>query len=63
MSEQVVYSQADAAKAYGVSVDTLRRAIAAGDLRAKRLGDSDKGGKRLIHRDALDEWYEGLRDA
>lgn len=67
MSEQMFLSREDAAREAGVSLDTIRRAINAGRLRAKRTGWDDKKkvptGKYLIDRDALREWFDGLRDA
>lgn len=47
-----------AATAYSVSPDTIRRAIKAGDLPAKRVGR-----KYSIRSEALDAWFDGLADA
>lgn len=51
-----------AAEACNVSLDTIRRAINKGTLRAKRTG-AEGGGKYLISPDALAEWFESLEDA
>lgn len=51
-----------AAEACNVSVDTIRRAINAGKLRAKRTGDGG-GGKYLVSPAALQDWFEQLEDA
>ena len=51
-----------AAEACNVSVDTIRRAINKGALRAKRTGD-EGGGKYLIAPEALRDWFDGLADA
>lgn len=56
------YKIPEAAALYGVSPDTIKRAIAAGKLRAKRSGPSG-GGHHLIGDAALEEWFEGLVDA
>lgn len=51
-----------AAAAYGVSVETLRSAVQAGHLRAKRTGP-EGGGKHLFKIEWLDAWADGLIDA
>lgn len=51
-----------AAALASVSVDTIKRAINSGKLRAKRTGPNG-GGPYLISRKALEEWFEGLEDA
>lgn len=51
-----------AAEACNVSVDTIRRAINSGRLRAKRTGENG-GGKYLISPDALRAWFDELEDA
>jgi len=61
MSEPLAYTREAAAEVMSVSVDTIKRAINKGALRAKRTGD-DGGGKYLISREALKDWFEGLRD-
>lgn len=50
-----------AAKVTCLGVDTIKRAIRAGDLRAKRSGE--RGGKFLISPAALQSWFDGLEDA
>ena len=52
----------EAAKAYSVSEDTIKRAINSGRLRAKRTG-KEGGGKYLISVQALHDWFESLEDA
>lgn len=55
-----------AAREAGVSLDTVRRAINKGQLRAKRIGqdaDGNPTGKYLIDRAALRDWFDGLADA
>jgi excisionase family DNA binding protein len=51
----------EAAKACGVSLDTIRRAIGSGRLRAKRTGK--EGGKHLIRVADLEDWFSQLEDA
>ena len=51
-----------AAEVTNTSVDYLRKQINSGKLRAKKSGDGG-GGKFLISRDALREWFEQLEDA
>lgn len=56
----------EAAQATGVSLSTIIRAIAKGDLKAKRSGRDDDGnpaGKYLISVKAIEEWFDGLADA
>lgn len=56
----------EAATATGVSVDTIKRAIRSGRLRAKRSARRDNGdpaGRYLITLDALEEWLAGMEDA
>lgn len=62
MNRQLAYSREDAARLCSVSVDTVRRAINKGTLRAKRTG-KDGGGKYLITEQALRDWLETLEDA
>lgn len=47
----------DAAKAYGVSVDTLDRLRATGEVRTKRFGRAV-----LVEVASLDEWVDQLED-
>lgn len=53
---------ADAAKEVGLGKDTLRAAIYAGRLKAKKSGVGG-GGRTLIRRADLDAWFESLADA
>jgi excisionase family DNA binding protein len=59
---RLFYTREEAAKAAGVSLDTVRRAINAGTLRAKRTG-KEGGGKYLVSAEALRSWFEQLQDA
>lgn len=52
----------EAALACGVSLDTIRRAINRGELRAKRTG-RDGGGPYLVRVAELEAWFEQLPDA
>ena len=65
MTEQMFMTREQAAQVAGVSLDTIRRAINAGKLRAKRLGGtpSKPAGKYLTTREALTEWFDGLAAA
>jgi excisionase family DNA binding protein len=67
MSEPMFLTREEAAREANVSLDTIRRAINKGDLRAKRTGWDDEKkvatGKYLIDRAALREWFDGLVDA
>lgn len=51
-----------AATVTGLSVDTLNRAINAGELRAKK-SKKTPGHKRLVSPRDLRDWFEGLEDA
>lgn len=56
----------EAAIATGVSVDTIKAAIRAGRLRAKRSStteDGDGAGRYLVSIDALQAWLDGMADA
>lgn len=57
-AERQAYSRQEAAELYGVSFDTIRKAIAVGTLRAKKVGN-----RYRISADALAAWFEGLDDA
>lgn len=59
---RMFFTREEAAKAAGVSLDTVRRAINAGTLRAKRTG-AEGGGKYLVSAEALTAWFEQLQDA
>lgn len=67
MNESMFLTREEAARVAGVSLDTIRRAVNRGDLRAKRTGyDEEKKvatGKYLIDRQALRDWFDGLADA
>jgi len=73
MTEQISLDLGQAAKLCGVSRDTLLRAIARGELRAKRSTkrerDSlsgkkgDPAGKHLVTRKAREAWFNSLEDA
>lgn len=66
MTPRLALTREEAAASCGVSLNTVKRAIAAGHLRAKRSGVNDKGdpaGKYLITPEALREWLDGLADA
>lgn len=58
----IFLTREQAAEACNVSLDTIRRAINSGALRAKRTG-KEGGGKYLIRTEALHEWYDTLEDA
>lgn len=52
------YSREDAARLYGISLDTVRRAINKGDLKAKRVGRVIR-----VSEEALAKWWASLEDA
>ncbi|WP_374457751.1 helix-turn-helix domain-containing protein [Nocardioides sp.] len=56
--KKVVVTRKEAQEMYGVSEATLRRAEAAGTLRAKTLG-----GRRRYRVEDLDAWFDQLDDA
>ena len=56
------FTREEAARICGVSLDTIRRSINRGELRAKRTGRNG-GGKYLVTEKALREWLEGLPEA
>lgn len=60
--DPMFFTREQAAQRASVSLDTIRRAINAGRLRAKRTG-KDGGGKYLISAQALQDWFEQLEDA
>lgn len=63
---KLAYTRQEAAEACGVSEDTIKKAINAGALKAKRSGKTDDGdgvGKYLITTTALNAWLEQLADA
>lgn len=51
-----------AAGLYGVSAETLRNAVKAGKLRAKRTGPNG-GGLHIFQPAWLDAWADSLEDA
>ena len=51
------FSKDEAAQLYGVSLQTINRAIHAGRLRAKKVGRYYR-----ISAEALAEWFEGWED-
>lgn len=51
----------EAAKACGVSVDTIARAQAQGKLKAKKT--AERGGKHLYTLEDLKAWHASLDDA
>jgi excisionase family DNA binding protein len=55
---QLALNLRGAADAVNVSVDTLRREIHAGNLRAKRVGQEFR-----ISVKALEDWFESLPDS
>lgn len=67
MTVKLAFTTEEAATATGLSVDTIKRAIRSGALRAKRTAANDadgKGrGKYVITADALTKWLESLVDA
>lgn len=66
MTARLALTREEAATSCGVSLNTIKRAIATGALKAKRSAVNDAGdptGKYLITPAALEEWIEGLVDA
>lgn len=62
----IALSIPEAATAVDMTPAMLRKAIHAGQLRAKRQSRDEAGngvGKYLISVKALEEWFEGLEDA
>ena len=59
---QRFFTREEAADECRVSVETIKRAINSGRMRAKRTGENG-GGKYLISADQLHEWFDGLEDA
>ena len=66
---KLAYTLTEAAEQVSVSVQTLRRAIAATDpnsypppLRAKNAGSEKKPSYRISHTN-LTAWYDSLKDA
>ena len=57
-SERRAVDRQTAADMYGVSFDVIKKAIAKGELKAKK-----NGNRYLIGLDALAAWFNGLTDA
>lgn len=57
-TERKAYDRQEAADLYGVSYSTIQRAINAGKLRAKKVGN-----RYRISAEALADWFDGLDDA
>lgn len=62
MNAPLFLTREQAAQTANVSLDTIRRAINSGKLRAKRTGKGG-GGKYLISVQALEDWFSELEDA
>lgn len=63
---RVALTVGEAAEACGVTEKAIRRAINAGELKAKRqsrTADGDGIGKLLVTVTALSAWVDGLADA
>lgn len=63
---RLAYTREEAAHLCGVSLDTIKRAIGSGRLRAKRSAVNEKGdpaGRYLITPQAIQDWIDGLEDA
>lgn len=66
MTARLALTREEAADSVGVSFDTIRRAINAGALKAKRTSkdaDGNPTGKYLVRVRDLEEWFDGLVDA
>lgn len=64
--EKLGFSREEVARMTGLSLDTVRRAIAKGDLRAKRTSVNaagDPSGKYVVTKRAVEEWLDSLPDA
>jgi excisionase family DNA binding protein len=55
-------TQDEAADAVGVSLRTIQRAVAAGELHAKNVGRGKRRAPRISVKE-LDRWYDALPDA
>lgn len=62
MTDQAFFTLPEAAREMRLSAKTIERAIKSGHLKAKRSGP-EGGGKHLISRAALLEWFDSLADA
>lgn len=70
MTVKISLNAAEAAEAVGLKEATIKAAVRAGQLRAKRSGRSKREGREgdgvgnyLIAVDDLRAWFEGLPDA
>lgn len=67
MTIKLALTTDEAATATGLSPDTIKKAIRAGKLPAKRSGETNEDGKQtgryLIKVDSLRDWLDGLEDA
>lgn len=62
MSDQAYFTRQEAAAYLRISVESVKNAIQAGRLRAKKTG-SGGGGRVLIARADLDAWFDEMADA
>lgn len=62
---RLAYTRREAAELCSVSVDTIAKAKARGELKAKRLtaDESRAGGKELYRLADLEAWLNSLADA
>ena len=63
---KLAFNTSEAAQAVGLSEDFIKKAIRAGDLRAKRTSrkpNGDPSGNYSISAEALTAWWETLPDA
>lgn len=62
MPEPLFYTREQAAELANVSKSVIAAAINSGALKAKRTGE-EGGGKYLISRAQLEDWFDSLVDA
>ena len=62
VDSQRYFTREEAAQYLRISVETVKRAIYGGRLRAKKSGENG-GGKYLISREDLDAFFESMQDA
>ena len=62
VDSQRYFTREEAAQYLRISVETVKRAIYGGRLRAKKSGENG-GGKYLISRENLDAFFESMEDA
>lgn len=63
---RISFDRREAAEILGVSPDTIKKAKAAGHLKAKTTSTDDEGkpvGKDLYSYEDLKAWFDGLADA